>query len=121
MIRRFLPGLFAGAFVVGLAGPTPAQAQTAIAYSQQQQYPVTPLAPQAHYPPLNQYWYYPYYYFPHNYWPTMGPKWPEPTGAAYQRPPAYMAYPPFKEPNWRYEYFEPQHYYRGFHFWLDQF
>ena len=21
----------------------------------------------------------------------------------YQKPPAYMAYPPFKEPNWRYE------------------
>jgi hypothetical protein len=51
----------------------------------------------------------------------MTPKWPEPPGAPYQPPPAYMAYPPFKEPYWRYEYMEPQRFYRGFHFWLDQF
>lgn len=70
---------------------------------------------------LNRFWYYPYYYFPANYWPSMGPKYPEPIGAPYQRPPAYMAYPPFREPSWRYEYCEPQKYYRGFHFWLDQF
>jgi len=70
---------------------------------------------------LNRYFYYPYYYFPHNYWPTTGPRWPEPPGAPYMKPPAYMAYPPFREPHWRYELFEPQKYYRGFHFWLDQF
>jgi hypothetical protein len=71
--------------------------------------------------PLPRSYYYPYYYFPHNYWPTTSPKWPEGPGQPYQRPPAYMAYPPFKEPHWRYEAFEPQRYYRGFHFWLDQF
>jgi hypothetical protein len=65
--------------------------------------------------------YYPYYYFPHNYWPSQGPKWPETPGAPYQKPPAYMAYPPFHEPSWRYELWQPQRYYRGFHFWLDQF
>jgi hypothetical protein len=70
---------------------------------------------------LNRYFYYPYYYFPHNYWPQQGPRWPEPPGAPYQKPPAYMAYPAFREPHWRYELFQPQRYYRGFHFWLDQF
>jgi hypothetical protein len=70
---------------------------------------------------LNHFYYYPYYYFPHNYWPAQSPKWPEPIGAHYMPPPAYMAYPPFVEPNWRYEFWSPQKYYRGFHFWLDQF
>jgi hypothetical protein len=70
---------------------------------------------------MSRYFYYPYYYFPHNFWPQMGPPWPEPPGAPYMPPPAYMAYPPFREPHWRYEYFQPQRYYRGFHFWLDQF
>ena len=72
-------------------------------------------------PTLNRFFYYPYYYFPANYWPSQGPQWPEPTGAPYMRPPAYMAYPPFNEPHWRYEYLTPQKHYRGFHFWLDQF
>jgi hypothetical protein len=72
-------------------------------------------------PALGRFFYYPYYYFPHDYWPTQGPQWPEPPGAPYMRPPAYMAYPPFNEPHWRYEYLTPQRYYRGFHFWLDQF
>ena len=70
---------------------------------------------------LGRMYYYPYYYFPHNYWPTMGPRWPEQPGEHYMRPPAYMAYPPFKEPGWRYELFTPMKYYRGNHFWLDQF
>jgi hypothetical protein len=70
---------------------------------------------------LDRFFYYPYYYFPHNYWPTTGPKWPEPPGAPYMRPPAYMAYPPFKEPQWTYDLWMPHTYYRGFHFWLDQF
>jgi hypothetical protein len=70
---------------------------------------------------LNRFYYYPYYYFPHNYWPTMGPQWPEPPGMPYMRPPAYQAYPPFREPNWRYDLFHRQKYHQGFHFWLDQF
>jgi hypothetical protein len=32
-----------------------------------------------------------------------------------------MAYPPFLEPTWRYELWTPMKYYRGNHFWLDQF
>jgi hypothetical protein len=102
MLHRGFTALVAGALGLGLwlGTVSPSQAQ-----NQQ----------------LDRFFYYPYYYFPHNYWPTQGPKWPEPTGAPYQRPPAYMAYPPFKEPGWRYEFGEPQHYYRGFHFWLDQF
>jgi hypothetical protein len=32
-----------------------------------------------------------------------------------------MAYPPFLEHRWRFELWQPQRYYRGFHFWLDQF
>jgi hypothetical protein len=77
----------------------------------------------AQYPPyqLNLFYYYPYHYYPHNYWPAMGPRWPEPQGNPYQKPPAYMAYPPFREPNWRYELWQPQKYHRGSHFWLDQF
>lgn len=70
---------------------------------------------------LGRFYYYPYYYFPHNYWPQNSPPWPERVGEPYRRPPAYMAYPPFHEPHWRYEIMEPQKYYRGFHFWLDAF
>lgn len=70
---------------------------------------------------IDRFYYYPYYYFPHSYWPVMSPKWPERPGQAYMRPPAYMAYPPFREPHWRYEAWAPQSYHRGFHFWLDQF
>lgn len=70
---------------------------------------------------LHRYYYYPYYYFPHNYWPMYSPPYPEPQGMPYMRPPAYMAYPPFHEPRWRYEFWQPQRFYRGFHFWLDQF
>jgi hypothetical protein len=70
---------------------------------------------------MGRFFYYPYYYYPHSYWPTAGPRWPEPPGAPYMRPPAYMAYPAFREPHWRYDWYEPHKYYRGFHFWLDQF
>jgi hypothetical protein len=70
---------------------------------------------------LHRFYYYPYYYFPHNYWPVTSPRWPEQQGQPYMRPPAYMAYPPFLDPRWRYELWQPQRYYRGFHFWLDQF
>ena len=84
--------------------------------------PGQPAQAQVHYPyHLQPFYYYPYHYYPHNYWPSMGPRYPERPGEPYRRPPAYMAFPPFTEPNWRYEYFAPQPYYRGFHFWLDQF
>jgi hypothetical protein len=72
-------------------------------------------------PPLPRFYYYPYYYFPHSYWPQQSPPYPEPSGHPYVRPPAYMAYPPFREPGWRYELWTPLKYYRGNHFWLDQF
>lgn len=72
-------------------------------------------------PQLNRYYYYPYYYFPQDYWPSMGPQWPEAPGTPYVPPPAYMAYPPFRENHWRYEWWQPQSWHRGFHFWLDQF
>ena len=72
-------------------------------------------------PPLPKFYYYPYYYYPHSYWPANSPQWPEPKGHPYVRPPAYMAYPPFQEPGWRYELWNPMKYYRGNHFWLDQF
>jgi hypothetical protein len=82
-------------------------------------------AQQAQGPPpayqMQRFYYYPYYYWPHNYWPLLGPQWPEQPGMPYMRPPAYMAYPPFLEPNWRYDWWHPLTYYRGFHFWLDQF
>jgi hypothetical protein len=70
---------------------------------------------------LNNFYYYPFYYFPHNYWPATGPRWPEAPGEPYMRPPAYMAYPPYLEPTWHYDLWQPGKYYRGFHFWLDQF
>lgn len=72
-------------------------------------------------PPLPRMYYYPYYYFPHSYWPQNSPTWPEPPGHPYVRPPAYQAYPAFKEPGWRHELWTPMRYYRGNHFWLDQF
>jgi hypothetical protein len=67
------------------------------------------------------FYYYPYYYFPHSYWPVTSPRWPEAPGQHYMKPPAYMAYPPFQEPYFRYEAWQPAKYYSGFHFWLDQF
>jgi hypothetical protein len=70
---------------------------------------------------LNRFYYYPYQYFPHNYWPQTSAKWPEAPGMPYMRPPAYQAYPPFLQINWRYEFWQAQKYYRGSHFWLDQF
>jgi hypothetical protein len=102
MYRKWLLALVAGAAGLGLwtASALPARAQ-----SQEPQ----------------RFYYYPFYYFPHNYWPTQGPQWPEPPGAPYMKPPAYMAYPPFIEPNWHYDFWAPQLYHRGFHFWLDQF
>jgi hypothetical protein len=70
---------------------------------------------------MDRFFYYPYYYFPHSYWPSTSPTWPELPGQPYVKPPAYMAYPPFLEPHWRYDLFKRMSYYRGFHHWLDQF
>lgn len=70
---------------------------------------------------MNNYFYYPYYYFPHSYWPQQQPVWPERPGEMYRKPPAYMAYPPFREPHWHYDVFQRMSHYRGFHFWLDSF
>ena len=70
---------------------------------------------------LNKWYYYPYQYFPHNYWPAQAPRWPEAPGMPYMKPPAYQAYPAFHQENWRYEMWQAQPYYRGQHFWLDQF
>jgi hypothetical protein len=102
MIRRCLPAVLAG--VLGLAVWHGAGSKASAADT-----------------PLPRWSYYPYYYYPHNYWPTLSPQWPEPPGTPYMRPPAYQAYPPFLEPQWYYPAFQPQNYYRGFHFWLDAF
>ena len=102
MLRRFLLGIVTAMVVGGI-------------------FTVAPGAAVAKDPPLPVHYYYPYTYFPHNYWPTNSPQWPEQNGAPYMKPPAYMAYPPFREPNWRYEMWQPMKYYRGNHFWLDQF
>jgi hypothetical protein len=104
MLRRVLAAtaLF-GALV--LLDAKPAQAQQGVAQNTSN----------------NRFYYYPYYYFPHNYWPSMSAKWPEGPGQPYVRPPAYQSYPPFKAPNFRYEWYEGQRYHRGGHFFLDQF
>jgi hypothetical protein len=102
MLKRILPALAFGALAFAFWGGAPAQAKAGDT-------------------PLTRFHYYPYYNWPANYWPSQGPKWPEAAGAPYMRPPAYMAYPPFLEPRWRYELWQPQKYYRGSHFWLDQF
>jgi hypothetical protein len=101
MLRRWCLALFAGLLGLGLWLTPAAPARAGGWY-------------------IGQYFYYPYYYFPHNYWPNMT-CWPEKPGDPYLRPPAYMAYPPFHEAHWRYEWQERQSYYRGFHFWLDAF
>jgi hypothetical protein len=104
MLRRLCPALVVVALgLVWSAAATPARGQA----------PPGPFGA--------NFFHYPYYYFPHNYWPNMGPPYPECPGKPYMRPPAYMAFPPFKEPNWRYEYWEPQSWHRGSHFWLDVF
>ena len=72
-------------------------------------------------PRLPRMFYYPYQYFPHNYAPSMGPKWPEGPGQPYMPPPAYMAYPPYKVPNWIDMQQRSQRFHSGGHFWLDVF
>jgi hypothetical protein len=102
MSRRLFPPFLAAALGValGLVAALPAQAQ---------------------FQDPSRLIHYPYFYYPHNYWPSLSPQYPEPLGAPYRRPPAYMAYPPYLEAGWRYELWVPQSYYRGAHFWLDQF
>jgi hypothetical protein len=102
MFRRWFPGLFGLALGCGLLAGVAGQAR-------------------AEDTPLPRFFYYPYYYYPHSYWPSNSPQWPEPQGFPYQRPPAYMAYPPFQEYRWHYMLFESHRYYNGSHFWLDQF
>lgn len=118
MFRRMLPGLLTGVLGLGLwaGSATPARAQNYAAYD----YAAYRFPAVQHYE-INRFFNYPYYYFPANYWRGMSPTWPEAQGKPYMRPPAYMAYPPFKEPHWRYEYWMPQLYHRGFHFMLDIF
>jgi hypothetical protein len=142
MSRTLLPAILGGTLGAGVwlatAGPAAAQpaplpppsvpAAPAPAYAPSPvpappgTFGLPPAAPTPiPYQTLNRFWYYPYYYYPANYWPATSPRWPETTTNCYQRPPAYMAYPPFREPHWRYEWWEPQNHYRGFHFWLDSF
>jgi hypothetical protein len=123
MLRRWLTAVAAGVLGVALwcGQASPARAQYVMAGPAGAPAAGPALAPPVTYQAMTRFWYYPYYYFPHNYWPSQGPQWPEPVGAPYRPPPAYMAYPPFREPGWRYEWYEPQRYHRGFHFWLDQF
>lgn len=98
MTRRSFPVLMAGvlSLVLSLSSATPAQAQDHL-----------------------RYWHYPYQYFPHSYYPNYT-LWPDPR-VPFQRPPAYMSYPPYRDPNWRYDLFEHKRYYRGNGFFLDQF
>ena len=97
-MRRWLLGVLAAGLCAAAAGPARAQE-----------------------PPLPRFYYYPYYYYTHSYWPSDSPAWPEPPGHPYMKPPAYMAYPPFLEKNWRYDLWGGMRFYQGQHFWLDQF
>jgi len=81
----------------------------------------TPAHAQAPDASLNRYFYYPYYYSPTTTGRSSRRSGRKQPGSPYMRPPAYMAYPAFTEPHWRYEWLKPQRYYQGFHFWLDQF
>lgn len=68
---------------------------------------------------INRMYHYPYYYYPHNYAPNYQ-RFPQP-GAHFQRAPSWMAYPPYLDQNFSYPLFENKRYYRGNHFFLDQF
>lgn len=98
MTRLGLPAVVASvlSLVIGLSSASPAQAQD-----------------------INRYYHYNFQYYPHCYYPNYS-YWPDPR-VPFQRPPAYMAYPPYRDPNWRYDLFENKRYYRGHAFFLDQF
>jgi hypothetical protein len=68
---------------------------------------------------INRMYHYPYYYFPHNYAPNYQ-RWPN-GRMPFQPAPAWMAYPPYLDLNFNYPLFESKRYYRGHHFFLDQF
>jgi hypothetical protein len=125
MLRTALPTLLAGALGLALWSAWPASAHAQCASCGPYGGggggggPFT--APGGPCPDCPRFFHYPFYYFPWNYWPAQGPQWPEPPGKCYMPPPAYMAFPPFKEDRWRYEYWEPQRFYRGSHFLLDIF
>lgn len=65
------------------------------------------------------YYYYPYQYFSHNYWPNYV-RWPDPR-IPFQAAPPYMAYPQVRDELYHYSILQNRRYYRGFHFFLDQF
>ena len=117
MLRK---SIVVGALLLTSWLASPASAQD---YERQTGYLPVPPSPQIQYQDytLNRMFYYPYYNFPHNYWPQQQDPYPERIGEPYRKPPAYMSYPAFHEPHWRYELWQPMSYYRGFHFWLDQF
>lgn len=120
MIQRCLPAVLAAAATCGLWSATAGNAAAQCCAPGGPGGPGFPgVAPVCNDCP--RFYHYPFYYFPHSYWPSQGPKWPEPPGACYRPPPAYQAFPAFKEPNWRYEYWQPQRYHRGYHFMLDIF
>jgi hypothetical protein len=99
MMRRGLPLLAAGLLGLGLwlAQPTKAVADDQ---------------------PMRLY-HWPFQYYPQTYWPNQV-KWPDPR-QQFQLPPTYMSYP-LQRDNWyRYEILENRRYYRGHHFFLDQF
>jgi hypothetical protein len=64
-------------------------------------------------------YHYPYTYYPFDYQPLYY-HWPD-SRQSFQPAPPYMYYPPYRVPSWRYEFWEYQRYYRGNHFFLDQF
>jgi len=68
---------------------------------------------------INRMYHYPYYYFPHSYAPNYQ-RWPI-QGQHFAPSPAWMAYPPYLDQNFSYPLFENKRYYRGNHFFLDQF
>ncbi len=68
---------------------------------------------------IDRMYHYPFYYYPHMYWPAQQ-QWPD-RRKPFQPPPKYMAYPPYLDTNFHYELWRPHRYYKGFHFWLDQF
>src|SRR5438045_4203984 len=101
MFKRGLLALLVGGLLgagLWLGAPSPAKAQG---------------------PDPDRFYHYPYYYFEHSYWPNQT-RWPDPR-VPFQRAPAYQAYPPYLDPNFNYPLFESKRYYRGHHFFLDQF
>lgn len=64
-------------------------------------------------------YHYPYYYFPQSYYPNTS-RWPD-ARKPFQPAPFWMSYPPYLDQQFTYPLFESKRYYRGHHFFLDQF